>query len=87
MSGHVTRALTDHQAAARQARQMPGQWVLAGLYGSRASAVSAALQVRTGERIPAYLPAGSFRARTEVTDDGADLWVTYIADQQKGGTA
>ncbi|WP_432169118.1 hypothetical protein [Streptomyces sp. 1222.5] len=87
MSGHSTRTLTDHQAAARQARQLPGQWVLAGLYSSRASAVSAALQVRTGERIPAYLPAGSFEARTEVTQDGADLWVRYIADQLKGGPA
>lgn len=57
---------------------MPGQWVLAGTYGGRASAQSAALQVRTGDRAPAYLPAGSFDARTEVTQDGADLWVRYL---------
>ncbi|MFI5973588.1 hypothetical protein [Streptomyces sp. NPDC051452] len=80
------RALTDHQQAARLARQMPGQWVLAGLYSTRASAVSASLQVRTGERIPAYRPAGSFRARTEVTQDGADLYVRYV-DHPKGGLA
>lgn len=79
MSGHTTKARTDHQHAAQQARDMPGQWVLAGTYGSRASAVSAALQVRLGERIPAYRPAGHFRARTEVTQDGADLWVCYVA--------
>ncbi|MFI1767470.1 hypothetical protein ACH41H_36225 [Streptomyces sp. NPDC020800] len=83
MSGHITRACTDHQEAARQARQMPGTWVLAGLYGSRASAVSASLQVRTGERIPAYLPAGSFQARTEVTQDGGDLYIRFI-DSAKG---
>lgn len=80
------RASTDHQQAARQARQMPGTWVLAGLYGSRASAVSAALQVRTGERIPAYRPTGAFRAHTEVTQDGADLYVQYV-DRQKGEEA
>lgn len=68
----------DHQHAAGQARQMPGQWVLAATYSSRASAVSAALQVRTGERIPAYRPAGAYEARTEVTQDGADLYVRYV---------
>ncbi|MFF9097612.1 hypothetical protein ACF1AX_31380 [Streptomyces sp. NPDC014802] len=78
MSRHVFRAHTDHQHAAQQARELPHQWVLAGTYGSRASAVSAALQVRTGERIPAYRPAGAFEARTEVTADGADLYVRYI---------
>ncbi|WP_406168969.1 hypothetical protein [Streptomyces sp. NBC_00996] len=79
MSGHTVKARTDHQHAAQQARQMPGQWVLAGTYGSGASATSAALQVRTGERLPTYRPAGAFRARTEVTQDGADLWVCYVA--------
>ena len=84
MSGHTTKARTDHQHAAQQARQMPGLWVLAGTYNSRASAVSAALQVRTGEHIPAYRPAGSFQARTELTQVGADLWVCYPARPQDG---
>ncbi len=43
VQGHVR---IDHQHAAQQARQMPGQWVLAGTYRSRASAVSAVKQVR-----------------------------------------
>ncbi|MCQ9178712.1 hypothetical protein KMT30_06640 [Streptomyces sp. IBSBF 2953] len=77
MSRPGARARADHQHAADQARQMPGRWVLAGTYGSRASAEAAAIQVRTGRRTPAYLPAGSFQARTEVTQDGADLWVRY----------
>ncbi|MFE6362923.1 hypothetical protein ACFVP3_23355 [Streptomyces sp. NPDC057806] len=80
MSGHTVRARTDHQHAAQQARQIPAQWVLAGTYGSRASAVSAASQVRSGDRLPAYRPAGSFEARSEVTQDGVDLWVRYVAD-------
>lgn len=78
MSHPKARARPDHQHAADQARQMPGQWVLAGTYGGRASAQSAALQVRTGNRAPTYLPAGSFEARTEVTQEGADLWVRYL---------
>lgn len=70
----------DHQHAAGQARTLPGQWVLAGGYSSRASAMAAAVQVRSGERLPAYLPAGAFASRAELTQDGADLWVRYIAD-------
>lgn len=77
MSRLATRPRADHQHAASMARQMPGQWVLAGTYASRASAVSAALQVRTGQRTPAYRPAGTYEARTEVTQDGVDLWVRY----------
>jgi hypothetical protein len=71
------RPHADHRHAAEQARQMPGQWVLAGTYGSRASAVSAALQVRTGDRLPAYRPAGGYAADVRLTQDGADLWVRY----------
>jgi hypothetical protein len=75
----AARPRADHQHAANQARQMTGQWVLAGTYASKASATSAAFQARTG-RIPAYQPAGSYEARAELTEDGADLWVRYVAD-------
>jgi hypothetical protein len=71
-------ATADHQHAAQQAREMPGRWVLAGSYGSRASAVSAALQVRTAEKLPAYRPAGHYEGRAELTQDGADLWVRHL---------
>jgi hypothetical protein len=81
VSFHKIAVRPDHRHAADQARQMPGQWVLAGTYPSRVSAVSAAFQVRTGERIPAYRPAGAFEARTEPTQDGTDLYVRYVADQ------
>jgi hypothetical protein len=81
------RPRADHQHAADQARQMPGQWVLAGTYGSRASAVSAALQVRTGERMPAYRPAGAYAADVRLTQDGADLWVRYVVAQSTEGTS
>jgi hypothetical protein len=76
VSGVKGQHRVDHQHAADQARQMAGQWVLAGTYGSRASAVTAAYVVRTG-RMPVYQPAGAFEARPEITQDGADLWVRY----------
>ena len=78
MSGHVKVARADHQVAARQARELPGEWVLAATYGSLASAAATARHVKTGERIPAYRPAGTFEARTELTQDDVDLYVRYI---------
>lgn len=83
MSRPKHRGPTDHQHAADQARQMPGQWVFAGAYNSRASAASTARLVRTPDDRSGrfYGPTGSFAARTELTDDGADLYVRYIADR------
>lgn len=60
---------------------MPDAWVLAATYGSSESARGVAYHVRTGGELPAYRPAGAFEARTELTQDGADLWVRYIARQ------
>lgn len=71
------RTHADHQHAAEQARQMPGQWVLAATYASSASAKDTARRVRTGDGLPAYRPASSFQARTQLTQDGADLWVCH----------
>ncbi|MFJ6730055.1 hypothetical protein ACIQPQ_34665 [Streptomyces sp. NPDC091281] len=78
MTRPAARERADHQHAAEQARALPGTWVLAGTYRSRASATAAARQVRTAERAVAYRPAGSFDARTELTADGADLWVRHL---------
>jgi hypothetical protein len=73
----MRRPHADHQHAAEQARQMPGQWVLAATYASSASAKDTARRVRTGDGMPAYRPAGAFQARTRITQDGADLWVCH----------
>lgn len=73
----------DHQHAAGQARQMPGQWVLAGTYRSSLSAKSVARAIRAGNRMPYYRPVGAFEARPELTEDGADLWVRYVDDQAR----
>ncbi|MEV4033447.1 hypothetical protein [Streptomyces umbrinus] len=85
MSRLKSRPRADHQHAAEQAKQLPGMWVLAATYGSRASAVSAALQVRTGEYLPAYRPSGTYEGRPELTQDGADLWVRYVTGQPAEG--
>jgi hypothetical protein len=81
VSGHVKVARTDHHAAAQQARELPGQWVLAGSYGSLASAQTTARGVRGADRIPAYAPAGAFEARAEITQDNVDLYVRYVDGQ------
>ncbi|MFJ8153891.1 hypothetical protein [Streptomyces sp. NPDC094468] len=82
MSGHVKTARADHQAAALQARELPGQWVLAGTYGSFNSAQVTARQVRTGEKIAAYRPAGAYEPRAEITQDSVDLFVRYTGEQR-----
>ncbi|MFF3884103.1 hypothetical protein [Streptomyces sp. NPDC001914] len=87
MSRPKSRPKPDHQHAAEQARQMPGTWVLAGPYASTANAKVAALHVRQGERgrLPAYTPAGAFKARSELTQEGADLWVCFTEAPTDGG--
>jgi hypothetical protein len=88
MSGLEGRTRADHRHAAATARQLPGTWVLAATYGSSQSATSAAWHVRTGNaRMPAYQPAGAFESRTELTQDGADLYVRYVAPQPAQGAA
>jgi hypothetical protein len=81
-----SRPKPDHTHAAQQARQMPGTWVLAATYVSSTSSKAAAMHVRLGERgrLPAYSPSGAFEARSELTQDGADLWVCYSAARTEG---
>lgn len=80
------RRTADHRHAAEMARQLPGQWVLAGSYNGRQSAAGAAYMVRTGsDALPHYQPSGAFEARTELTQDGADLYVRYIGQPAEGG--
>jgi hypothetical protein len=75
------RQRPDHQHVADQTRQMPDQWVFAGTYNSSSSAGHAAGVVRnpSDTSLRFYCPAGAFQARTELTDDGADLYVRYVA--------
>ena len=86
MSRPKSRPRADHQHVADQARQLPGQWVLAGAYNSSSSASHAAGLVRNASdsSMRFYRPAGAFETRTELTDDGADLWVRHTAGQPEG---
>ncbi|WND34008.1 hypothetical protein RI578_06730 [Streptomyces sp. BB1-1-1] len=88
MSGVKGARHANHQLAADQARQVPGQWVLAATYNSSYSAKSAARSIRRGdELLRFYSPVGAFDARTELTQDGADLFVRFLADQPEGASA
>jgi len=81
MSRLTSTPRADHQHAAEQARQMPGQWVLAGTYRSSLSAKSVTRAIRAGDRMPHYRPVGAFEARTELAEDGADVYVRYVDDR------
>ncbi|MFF4385553.1 YqaJ viral recombinase family protein [Streptomyces sp. NPDC001552] len=73
----VRAARIDHAAAAAEARKVPGRWVLAGLCPSSSSAAGVGRNVAHG-RLAHYLPAGSFEARKELTQDGAKLFVRFM---------
>lgn len=67
----------DHGAVAAEARKVPGRWVMAGVYPSSSSAAGAGRNVTHG-RSAHYLPAGSFEARRELTQDGVKLFVRFM---------
>lgn len=87
MSRPKARPRVDHQHVADQARQMPEQWVFASTYNSSSSAGHAAARVRnpSDASMRHYHPPGAFEARTELTDDGADLYVRYVAEAPTPG--
>jgi len=68
----------DHRASAAQARKNTGLWIFAGSYNSTMSARGAQREVSVAERFPSYRPAGTFEARVELTQDGANLFVRHL---------
>lgn len=81
MSRLVKRPAVDHTASAATLRSTPGKWMFLGEYQSSTGADYAAYCIRTAYakgRLSAYRPAGSFEARTELTEFGADLWACYV---------
>ncbi|WP_181785382.1 hypothetical protein [Streptomyces phytophilus] len=64
------RSFTRHADVARRLRRTPGEWQHVSTHRSRAVAHTMARRIATGERLPAYLPAGAFEARTVPHDDG-----------------
>ncbi|WP_426568144.1 hypothetical protein [Streptomyces canus] len=62
-------------------RSRPGRCPVSGCSPGRTAAGRAPWPPRSRSApgsAPAYRPTGSFEARTQLTDDGADLWVRYL---------
>jgi hypothetical protein len=82
VSRRTNWASHDHAAVAANAREERGTWLLAGTYGTRASAASAAKKAPKAQDMPAYAPAGSFEAYAAMSADGWALWVRYVAGDE-----
>ncbi|WP_329307007.1 hypothetical protein OG322_26155 [Streptomyces sp. NBC_01260] len=80
-SRSVYRARPDHVAAAVNAREERGTWLMAGLYPSSMTAKLLAQQIPVGRKDP-YTPAGEFEAYQAMHDDGYALWVRYVGGDE-----
>lgn len=69
-----------HALRADDMRRHPHMWIQVGVYNGSQSANSAAYQIRTGDRLPPYRPAGAFETRTKPLDDGTALYARYIGE-------
>jgi hypothetical protein len=86
----VKRKLVDHFAVAAICRVSPGQWRDVGEYNSSQSAYGAASMIRAARvkgtaRQSAYVPAGAFEARHELTEFGARVQARFVGAD--GGAA
>lgn len=81
------RYYTDHSKIADAARSRLGEWIEAATYTSRDSAHHTASFIRTGKRLTAYQPAGSFEAKTERGDGSYTVYARFIGAAQVGGAA
>lgn len=70
----------NHALRADDMRRHPHMWIQVTVYNGRQSANAAAYQIRTGDRLPHYRPAGAFETRTEPHDDGTALYARYTGD-------
>jgi hypothetical protein len=67
-----------HALRADDMRRHPLMWIEVAVYNGPSSAKFTANQIRTGDRIPHYLPAGAFETRTAPVDNGTALYARYI---------
>lgn len=79
----MKRSRIDHFAIAEACRVIPGEWQPVGEYNSSVSAQGAVsyvqrASVRRGCQTSAYLPAGAFEARFELTERGARVEARYV---------
>ncbi|MFF3127238.1 hypothetical protein ACFVRD_34160 [Streptomyces sp. NPDC057908] len=67
-----------HALRADDMRRHPRMWIEVAVYNGPSSAESTARQIRTGDRVRHYLPAGAFETRTAPVDTGTALYARYI---------
>lgn len=73
------RKQINHAEVAAKLRSQPGEWGSVGSYWNKNSARVIARQVETGERLPAYRPAGAFEAAwRRDQDNGWAVYARYI---------
>lgn len=88
MSRLTKRPAVNHTTTAAHIKARPRTWLPVGEYRSTQSAEHMAYAIRTAyakRQNSPYAPAGSFEARTRLTEYGALLEARYIGPQ-KGGT-
>lgn len=71
------RRNVKHTEAAQRLREQPGEWLPVGNYASDQGAYGTARHINLGT-IPAYQPAGAYKARFETTDNGARVVARYV---------
>lgn|GEM_PF-4148308 len=76
----TSRRNVNHTEVAAALKAAPGQWQFVGEWPSRAGAESAALRIRGAYKARMYEPAGSFDARTELTEMGCLVEARYLGD-------
>ena len=78
------RSHTDHSKVAAAAKAQPGEWTLVAEYKSTGTAHHTVSYIRTGYRLPAYLPVGSFEAKHVQTEDGTAVYARFIGSAEGG---
>ncbi|MCX4885931.1 hypothetical protein [Streptomyces sp. NBC_00847] len=82
MSRLARRPRTDHAQTAAALRAKPGVWLPVGEYRARTTADSIAWMIQAARDNSQsgfqYAPAGSFEARTELTDTGTRVLARYV---------
>lgn len=71
------RTYTDHTKVAAKARTQPGEWTWAKATASADTAHHTVYYVRSGKKLAAYLPVGSFEAKSQKVDGEYHVYVRY----------
>lgn len=78
------RTYTDHAKVAAKARKQPGEWTLAKVTTSADTAYHSVHYIRSGTKLAAYRPAGSFDAKSEKVDGSFRIFVRFVGSDLGG---